>query len=54
MSGAKTFRKFLTLADRRRLALKHHARLSVECLHPRFRWLEYPYSIVLSVNSGYE
>ena len=29
--SVKPFRRFLTLADRRRLALAHHARLSVEC-----------------------
>jgi hypothetical protein len=38
----------------RAVARAHHCRLAVETLHPRFRWVEPPYSIVLTVNSGYE
>lgn len=36
------------------VALKHHCRLAVECVHPRFAYKQGIHSIVLSVNSGYE
>lgn len=38
-----------------RIALAHHCRLSVETMHPRFgRVSPLGYSVVLTVNSGYE
>ena len=41
-----------------RKALKHHCRLAVETVHPRFRSTQslrgVPYGLVLTVNSGYE
>lgn len=36
------------------LALEYHCRLGVECLHRRFRYVAFPVSIVLTVNSGWE
>jgi hypothetical protein len=40
----------------RKVALRHHCRLAIETLHPRFGWLASggAYSVVLTVNSGYE
>jgi len=35
-------------------ALKHHCRFAFETLNPRLRYLERSFSVVLSVNSGYE
>lgn len=35
-------------------ALRFHCRLAVETLHPRFAFQAETYSIILSVNSGYE
>lgn len=35
-------------------ALRFHCRLAVETVHPRFARKYDSYSIVLSVNSGYE
>lgn len=37
-----------------RRALRHHCRLAVETIHPRFLTLAPGASIVLTVNSGYE
>lgn len=39
-----------------RLALEHHCRLAVETIHPRFVRLIRGglYSVILTVNSGYE
>lgn len=37
-------------------ALTYHCRLACETVHPRFGWLVHHglYSVVLTVNSGYE
>lgn len=35
-------------------ALRFHCRLSAETIHPRFSYAGANYSIVLTVNSGYE
>jgi hypothetical protein len=36
-------------------ALRYHCRLSIETMHPRFsRLLPVGFSVVLTVNSGYE
>ncbi len=37
-------------------ALRHHCRLSIETMHPRFAKLDKAggFSIVVTVNSGYE
>jgi hypothetical protein len=42
--------------EQRRIALRHHCRLAVETMHPRFRLLGpgAAYSVILTVNSGYE
>jgi len=57
----KTFRSFRSVSPsderlprQQALALAHHCRLAVETMHPRFRWIEAPHSIVLTVNTGYE
>jgi hypothetical protein len=52
----KTFRSFTgsRLIEQRRRALAHHCRLAIETFHPRFRWIDGPFSILLTVNSGYE
>lgn len=42
------------IAEHRRRALQHPCRLAIETAHPRFNWMEGGYSIVLTVNSGYE
>ena len=36
------------------VALQHHCRLAFETTHPRFAHLRGGYSLVLTVNSGYE
>ncbi|HEX8864599.1 MAG TPA: hypothetical protein VF821_02975 [Lentzea sp.] len=40
--------------DRQTYALRHHCRLGLETCHPRFGKDHGLYSIVLTVNSGYE
>ena len=35
-------------------ALEHFCRLAVETIHPQFRIIHSPHSIVLTVNAGYE
>jgi hypothetical protein len=42
------------MTDQQRIAIEHHCRLAVETLHPRFKRLIGPYSVILTVNSGYE
>lgn len=43
------------LPEWREVAIANHSRLAVETAHPRFiHPLVGPYSLVLSVNSGYE
>lgn len=37
-----------------KIALKYHCRLACETIHPRFGVVYKTYSLVLSVNSGYE
>ena len=39
-----------------REAIDHHCRLAVETMHPRFRTVHAGglYSVILTVNSGYE
>ncbi|HYT08967.1 MAG TPA: hypothetical protein VEL77_15085 [Rugosimonospora sp.] len=37
-----------------KIALENHCRLAVECLHPRFHWIRSGFSVILTVNSGYE
>lgn len=39
-----------------RTAIRHHCRLAVETTHPRFRYVgpDAAYSVILTVNSGYE
>jgi len=36
------------------IALTHHCRLAAETLHPHFRTVDRSFSVVLTVNSGYE
>lgn len=44
-----------TLSEAAQTALRHHCRLSVETLAPRFRRLDpRGFSVILTVNSGYE
>lgn len=43
-----------TTADMHEQALKHHGYFGFEAMHPRLRYMERAFSIVLSVNSGYE
>ncbi len=40
--------------DRYQKALKHHCRLSCETIHPRFAKKHNGFSVVLTINSGYE
>ena len=35
-------------------ALRYHCRLGIETVHPRFGWREPAFTVVLTVNSGYE
>jgi hypothetical protein len=35
-------------------AITQHCRLSIETIRPEFSWAEPDYTIVLTVNSGYE
>ncbi len=35
-------------------ALENHCRLAIETLHPRFHWVSEGFSVILTVNSGYE
>ena len=35
-------------------ALRYHCRLALETVHPRFGWAEPAFTVVLTVNSGYE
>ena len=42
------------LNEQQRIAIKHHCRLACETVQPRFTWRGGLYSIVLTVNSGYE
>lgn len=35
-------------------ALRHHCRLAIETIHPRFGRREPAFTVVLTVNSGYE
>lgn len=35
-------------------AINYHCRLGVETMHPRFGWVIRGFSVVLTVNSGYE
>ena len=42
------------MLGRQALALRNHCRLAVETTHPRFAVDHGKYSIVLTVNSGYE
>lgn len=37
-----------------RTALRYHCRLGIETVHPRFSWRESLFTVVLTVNSGYE
>lgn len=36
------------------LALKHHCRFAFETAHPRFGFIRRGFTVVLTVNSGYE
>jgi hypothetical protein len=36
------------------IALRHHCRLAIETMNPRFARAEPGFTIVLTVNSGYE
>jgi hypothetical protein len=36
------------------VAIRHHCRLSAETVHPRFGRVDAGFSIVFTVNSGYE
>lgn len=42
--------------DSSEIALRHHCRLSVETMHPRFSSVDRSdsFTVVLTVNSGYE
>lgn len=45
----------MQLAKRQfKVALKHHCRLACEAIHPRFMKNFRLFSVVLTVNSGYE
>lgn len=35
-------------------AIRHHCRLAAETIHPRFAHRRAGYTVVLTVNSGYE
>jgi len=37
-----------------KIALQHYCRLDVETLYPRFRIMQSKYSIILTVNAGFE
>jgi hypothetical protein len=37
-----------------RIAIAHHCRLGFETIHPRFRSVDGAYSVILTVNTGYE
>ena len=40
---------------RAEIAIRHHCRLSIETLHPRFGLIDpVGFSVILTVNSGYE
>ncbi len=40
--------------EQQRVAMAHPCLLGEECVHPRFRNVVGPYSIIVTVNSGYE
>ncbi len=40
--------------QRQRYAIENHCRLASECIDPRFGWRSPLFSVVLTVNSGYE
>jgi len=42
------------MTKQQRTALDHHCRLAVECAHPRFGRMRGRYSVIVTVNSGYE
>jgi hypothetical protein len=44
------------MSEHHRTALRHHCRLAIETMHPRFSWVDkrLGFSVVLTVNSGYE
>lgn len=42
------------MTSAQRIALRHPCRLGVETAHPRFAHTRRAYSLVLTINSGYE
>lgn len=40
--------------EQQKTAIQHHCRLAVETIHPRFGMRGATYSLMLTVNSGYE
>ncbi len=44
----------MNLNKQQKIAMEYHCRLAIETVHPRFRAMKATYSIVLTVNSGYE
>ena len=42
------------MTQAQRIALEHHCRLATETVHPRFRHVRPGFSLILTVNSGYE
>ena len=43
------------MTEHQRVALAHQCRLAIETVHPRFiRFIGGRYSVVLTINSGYE
>jgi hypothetical protein len=42
------------MTPEQRFALEHHCRLAFETAQPKFAYLKPGYSLVLTVNTGYE
>jgi hypothetical protein len=40
--------------EQQRTAIENHCRLASETIHPRYRRVEALYSVIVTVNSGYE
>lgn len=51
-----TYGRMTTMASPSETAIRHHCRLSIETMHPRFGWADQRagFSVVLTVNSGFE
>ena len=42
------------MTAQQQLALSKHCRLACETAHPRYRVVRHPYSVIVTVNSGWE